>query len=221
MRSPLRSPFAPRVPLVGRGTGERVWTERCLGPEHPLTLALSAADRTREKLALVMAVALGGIALLLEGVDGGLALAIGALAVGSGLAVRLLVLAEARRTACLDLLAAGWAPGDIPALQRTWDRVARQRPALARSVDRLAVIAERPEGYLAGARPYFHLRVIRQVAPELHTIAALVASAGAPTAGVAFVERLMTCGTSSVYGADASELRADLARARFLLSGDA
>src|SRR5262245_39359379 len=183
MRSPPRSPFAPRAPLVGRAKGERVWTERCLGPEHPLTLALSAANRTREELALVAAVALGGIALLLEGVDGGLSLAIGALAVGSGLAVRLLVLAEARRTACLDLLARGWAPGDMPALWRTWDHLARQRPALARSVDRLAVIAERPAGYLAGARPYFNLAVIRPVAPELHEIAALVGSAGAPTAG--------------------------------------
>jgi hypothetical protein len=43
---------------VGRARGERVWTERCLGPEHPLTLALSAANRTREEFALVAAVAI-------------------------------------------------------------------------------------------------------------------------------------------------------------------
>ena len=202
-----------------RRTAECLWTQERLGASHPLVTALWATRSTLEQIVALAAVELAAGGLLLDGRATGLSLLVAASAVQAGLAFRLLVLAESRRIACLDLLVEGYPPVEIPAVAREWRRLSdpRRRVALARSVERLAEMAGRPSGYLAGARPYFSVRVIRAVVPELRELAALVRADDAPAPGVAFVERLMTCGTSPVYGQATAPLRADLARARYLL----
>jgi hypothetical protein len=214
MRSHLRPPLVPpleRVGLVGRWTRECLFTQQRLGASHPLSVALGAASRTLDQLLVVAVVQLAAGGLIVDGSGGGPALLIAASLVQAWLAFRLLLLAESRRVACLNLLVEGCPSGEVPALAREWRRLSdpRQRAALADSLEDLAASS--------GSHPYFSVRIIRAVAPELRELAALVRDDAARAPGIAFVERLVRYGTSPLYGHAIEPLRAELARARFLL----
>jgi hypothetical protein len=217
MRSHPRPPLAAtveRARLADRRTRECVRTQQRLGIGHPLSLVLWAASRTLDQLFVVAAVQLAAGGLTVEGQSSGPALLIAASLVQACLGFRLLLLAESRRVACLNLLVAGCPPGAVPALAREWRRLAdpRARAALAGSLEDLAASS--------GSRPYFSVRVIRAVTPELRELAELVRDDAAPAPGVAFVERLLRYGSSPLYGHAIEPLRVELARARFLLLRD-
>jgi hypothetical protein len=224
MRSLLRSPQVPpavRGRPVGRRTAECIRTQECLGVGHPLVDALWASRAAVTQVLAVVAVQVVAGMLALDGEAGGVSVFVAAGVVEAWLGVRLLVLAESRRVACLDLIVGGYPPSAIPAVARQgrWLADPRRRAVLARSIEGLVEMAVRPSGYLAGARPYFSVPAIRTVAPQLRELAALVCADEAPVRGVGLVERLMTCGTSPVYGHEAAPLRAELRRARYLLLG--
>jgi hypothetical protein len=214
MRSHPRSPLAPpadRPGLFDRWGGECVRTEARLGVGHPLSVALWAARRTLDQLLVVAVVQLAAAALAVEGYGTGPALLLAASVVQAWLGFRLLLLAESRRVACLNLLVEGCPPGEVPALAREWRRLSdsRRRAELADSLEDLAASSE--------PQPYFSVLVVTAVAPELRELAALIRDDAAGPRGVAFVERLVRYGTSPVYGRAIEPLRAELARARFLL----
>jgi len=222
MRSLLRSPLASPAAcgrLVGRRRAECIQTQERLGAGHPLVDALWAARTALVQVLAVVGVQVVAAMLALDGDANGVSVFVAASVVEAWLGFRLLVLAESRRVACLELIVEGCPPTAVPAVARQWGRLAdrRRRVVLARSIEGLVEMAARPSGYLAGARPYFSVRVIRTVASELRGLAGLVGADEAAVPGVALVELLMTCGTSPVYGHDTSTLRTELKRARYLL----
>jgi hypothetical protein len=211
MRSQLRSPLAPPADPADRWGGECVRTEVRLGVGHPLSVAVRAGRRTLDQVLAVAVVQLAAGALVVEGHRSGPALLLAASVVLAWLGFLLLLLAESRRVACLNLLVEGRPPGEVPALAREWRRLSdpRRREQLAGSLETLAASS--------GPQPYFSVRVVRAVAPELRELAALIRDDAVGPPGVAFVERLVRYGTSPVYGQAIEPLRAELARARFLL----
>jgi hypothetical protein len=78
-------------------------------------------------------------------------------------------------------------------------------------------MAERPGSYLAGARPYFDVRAVRAVAPELRELAALLRADTCDVRGVALLQSLQACGGSPLYRDSTQPLREQLSRARYLL----
>jgi hypothetical protein len=218
MRSHLRSPLAPpahRTGLVDCWGGECVRTEARLGAGHPLSVALWASRRTLDQVLAVAVVQLAAGGLAVEEYRTGPALLLAASVVQAWLGFRLLLLAESRRVACLNLLVEGCPPAEVPALAQEWRRLSdpRRRAQLADSLEDLAASS--------GPRPYFSVRVVRAVAGELRELAALIRDDATGPPGVAFVERLVRYGTSPIYGQAIEPLRAELARARFLLLGEA
>jgi hypothetical protein len=206
---------------LGRRRAECIRTQECLGVGHPLVDALWASRTALGQVLAVVAVQMVAAASALDGDARGVSIFVAASMVAAWLGVRLLVLAETRRAACLDLIVEGCSPSTIPAVECQWRRLAdpRRRAVLARSIEGLLETAGRPSGSLAGTRPCFSVRVIRTVAPELRELTSLVRADDAAVRGVGLLERLMTCGTSPVYGHEVAPLRAELARARYLLLG--
>jgi hypothetical protein len=66
-------------------------------------------------------------------------------------------------------------------------------------------------------RPIYSRRVITAAEAQLRQVAARLRAGGAELPGVAFVHRLLTAGSSPLYGKHVEPLRAELARARHLL----
>jgi hypothetical protein len=90
----------------------------------------------------------------------------------------------------------------------------RRRRALAHALEDLVRDAERSQRSLSRSRPVYGAFVLRQVAPELLGIAAQLRSPTVGVRGVARCERLLTIGTSPLFGAEIEELRAELTRIR-------
>jgi hypothetical protein len=195
-------------------------TEAVLGATHPLVALLQAARTAREQALAVATVQAASAATLLSLPRLGGALLIAASVVQLALALRRLILAETRGDLLRQLIVEGFSPSQLTALAHEWRRLAdpRRRARLARSLEQLADMAERPSSYLAGARPYFNQRVIREIAPELREIGALLTADHCAVRGVALVQTLQTCGASALYRDAIQPLREQLARARYLLT---
>jgi hypothetical protein len=135
------------------------------------------------------------------------------------LAVRRLVLVETRREIVWALLVEGRDVPGLAVLGRERRRLAdpRRRVRLARSLELLADMAQRPASYLAGARPYFNAHVVRAVAPELRQLAVMLRAGDCDVRGVALLQSLQSCGASPLYGNATRPAREQLKRARYLL----
>jgi hypothetical protein len=121
----------------------------------------------------------------------------------------------------LDLIVEG--RGDLPLHD-----VARERRCLldrghqhqlAGWLDGIRREAEEPVR-IGRTRPIFSVRVILAVAPDLATVAAQLRSADSSLRGVAAAERLLSDGTSSLYGQDENLLSEELHRIRYLLRAE-
>jgi hypothetical protein len=207
---------------LGRTAGERAAADAVLGSEHPLVRLLGASQTTIERMLVVAAVQALGAGLLVEHSLIGLAALIAASLVQGALAFRLLILVETRHDLCRELVIHEPPTRGVATVERECRRLSdsRHRARLSSSLERLAETAERPSPRVPGSRPYFSLRVVRPIVPELRELAELIRNETSAVAGVALVERLLTSPASPLYGTDAHTLREQLARARYRLLAD-
>lgn len=221
----MRSRFRPTLEAhhqansVGRGGGERSIAELWLGAGHPLAGVLRRAETVFAQLVSVTAVQAAGVVLLFGNQRFGLSLAIAGVVVQLGLVCRLAALRARRREVCLELIVAGRERLPLACMAREWRRLLNPRTVeqFAGSVDGiLKVAAQRPALHPA-ARPFFYIRVVRRVAPELRQVASLLRGGRPCVRGVAAVEWLLTSAESPLYGVDVESLRQELGRARYLL----
>ena len=192
-----------------------------LGPEHPLARDLeSRAAVARDAPTVLVAAACGGVAAI-EGMSWGLPVVLGAAGALVLLAAAAAVLHGRERAHALQLIAEGRERLPLPAVERERRRLldAAVRRHLATSL--LAMVgpaAERAAGTTPGAPPLFDVTMLREVAPDIRRLAALLQDEPSGARGVALVERMLTRGLSPLYGRDAQVLREELHRLQYLLS---
>jgi hypothetical protein len=146
----------------------------------------------------------------------------GAAALVTGVLVLLMLVARTRLRDCvLDLMIEG--RGGLPirwvARERRRLLALRYRESLARQLEAVRRIAERPPERRLSPHELLDVRVIAAVAPGIRQIAALLVSDRAALPGIAMIERVLSDGTSSLYGRDPDVLNRDLRRISFLLEG--
>jgi hypothetical protein len=139
-------------------------------------------------------------------------------AAGVVLVVLLVVLAGVRqrvRDEAIDLLLTGYQNAPISAVQKERRRLSsgRARLGLSRTYVTIARQAQPGAGLVTpGARPLFQRSVVQGVVEELLAIARALEAGRACAPAVARAERLITNGTSKLYGSDQHALKAELNR---------
>jgi hypothetical protein len=190
--------------------------EALLGAGHRLVAVLYACEETVEGIVAVAVLQLGALALWSVSTSHGCALTIGAGVVQVGLGLRWTSLRVQRRELCVELVIAGQERLPLAAVARVRLHLddPRHRTQLAASLERLAVQQGRSRGR---QRPIYNARVLKAVKPELRGVAARLRDSGADLRGVALLDRLVTSGSSPLYGNAIGPLRDELARGRYLL----
>jgi hypothetical protein len=221
----MRSHFHPPLPArrrrrsVGRGGANCSLAEVWLGPSHPLVGVLRRFDTALEQLVSVTAVQASGLVLLSGALKFGLSLALAGVVVQLGLGCRLAALRARRQELCLGLIVAGRQALPLACVDRERRRLLDprtwERPAT--SIDEILEIAAGQLPLHPAVRPIFHVRVIRQVGPELRQVASLLRGGAPCVRGVAAVEWLLTSPASPLYGVEVEQLRQELGRVRSLL----
>jgi hypothetical protein len=199
---------------LGRGDETSLAVE-VLGAGHPLARALDLIEvllRQSTATGLVVVICAAGV---LFGADWARAPLIAAVTVQLVLAAFLAAAVALRRERARDLLIEG-RDVRLPVLARERQRLLayRHRETLADTLEDLVHCAERLDRMLPMSRPVYHGFVVRQLASELLALAADLRSATVGVRGVARTERLLTIGTSPLFGTETEELRAELARIR-------
>jgi hypothetical protein len=174
---------------------------------------------TTEAIVGVTAVQLGGLLSWAVGVSHGASLAVAGLVVQAALLVRWHSLRARRRDLCLELLVAGHGDPGAEELERECRRLRspRLQARLAASLEDCATLGAGPHGPLELRRAIHNRRVLRAVVPQLRDVAARLRAGGAQLRGVAFLDQLLTAGSSPLYGQRVEPLRDQLTRARHLL----
>jgi hypothetical protein len=189
-----------------------------LGPLHPLVRTIEALSAVVRQCVVVVVLLAGGLIAAASGavwgfpVAGSAALVLLFLAMAGGL------LLQRRRAVVIALIAAGDEDVPLRVVERERRRLLsrRMRTALARSLDALVAEAKNPPAI--PSRPLFNPTVVAQVAPELREVAVLLRSETPDARAVVLVWRLICDGVMSpLHRGDADELRAELARIRFML----
>jgi hypothetical protein len=201
---------------MGHAFEEAAPAAKLLGAEHPFVRALDLSRvLARQSLATASAFAVGAVSLLC-GAGWALPVLVVAGAVQLVLAAGLALVVALARERARDLIAEGREHLPLLLLARRRRRLLdhRRREGLARAFEGVVATAERWPRILRTARPVFNVRLVRQVAPELHEIAALLRLVNRSARGVALSERLLTNGASPLYGAEIDELRSELRRIR-------
>lgn len=194
-----------------------------LGPGHPLTRASRELDAAIRQMSMVAVLLGGSLGAVLAGGAWARSTAVAAGLVLVGTAVRAALRAQTRRDRALDLVIAGPDRLPLPVLQRQRRRLAspRTRHTLARTLESMVQeTLHRSWTHPLSSRPALHAPLIAGAQGELRELAALLRSGSAAVRGVALCERIVTMGTSPLYGRDLGPLRRELQRARFLLAGD-
>jgi hypothetical protein len=192
--------------------------QELLGPGHPLVAVLDTCGATVNGIAAVAAVQLGALPLWWNDESYAVALAIGAAIVQIVLVLRWAVHNARVRELCLELVIAGRGALPLAAVSRVRRRLAspRLQRGLASTLDSFASAARDPRRH-ARHRVVFNRRVMAAVESQLRGIAARLRAGDADVRGVALLHRLITNGTSPLYGDKSGPLRDELARARYLL----
>lgn len=219
MRPHPSRPAAPhRIPASG-AEFERSLAESWLGAGHPLVRSLSRSETACQQLVTATAAGVAGVVWFVGGWSFGLSLAIGAAVAQAVFACRIAVLRGGRRDLCLELVVRGGERLPLACVERLrrdlLDRRALGR--LASSIEELVRAAGQSGSRSQLIHPLADRRVIRAVAPDLREVASLLR--GAPAVqGVALVEWLLTSPATPLYGSEIEPLRAELRRARYLMS---
>jgi hypothetical protein len=192
-----------------------------LGPDHQLVRVadLSAVLR-RQLIVAALALGAGGVALPFDSNDA-TAVTAAAAAVELVLISTAAVLAAKQRSLIRDLLLSGQGHLPLRGLDRERERLTRPRTRarLARSLDDLVRTADRWPQINRSYRPVFDVNVVRAAAPLLTEIAKLLRSRPTPQQTLQ-IERLLTSGTSPLYGRDLHELLRELEHLKRQLKRD-
>ena len=221
---PPTSPHTPRLhrqgPVAPHPAGAGRSAEALLGAGHPLVAVLYACDATIEGIVAVAGVQFGALALWWVSPSYARALAVGAGMVQMALGLRWASLHVHRRELCLELVIAGRERLPLAAVARERRRLddPRRQAQLATSLEHLAAFAVPRRLPRERQRPIYNPRVLAAVEPQLRDVAARLRDGGVDLRGVALLDRLLTSGTSPLYGERACSLRDELARGRYLLA---
>jgi len=202
-----------------RGAGECRTAETLLGCSHPLVGLLYACHTTADEIALIAALQVVGGVLLWVSAPFGLALTVAAAVVQLALDVRLGMLRLHRRELCRDLVIDGLERLPLAALGCELRRLRdpRYQARLARTAEELADRADHYPHERGLGPPLYSHRVLVGVQPELRDVARSLRADGGGVRGVALLDRLITSGTSPLYGRRVGPLRDELGRIRFFL----
>jgi hypothetical protein len=215
---PLGSPG--KRSLLTRAARDGSAAADLLGAAHPLVSLLRSLQIAVEQMLAVAAVQMIAGILLYRAAPFAIPLMIASGAVQLALCVRLTLLVQRRHELCLELIVEGASRLSLSVVELATRRL--EEPGhvarLSRALDGMAAAAADPRGHFPGSGPMFSVRVVRPVAPQLVDLAALLRTEAPAVRGVALVEQLVSCGTSSLYGADVERLRRDLGRARYFLA---
>ncbi len=133
----------------------------------------------------------------------------------TALIIMLVVVRQRVRDEAIELLLTGHQYAPIAAVENERRRLMSRstRRALGKTYLTIADQA-RPKNVLlvAGARPLFQRRVVNTVIDELLAVGRALESDQAGAPAVARAERLITNGTSHLYGSDQQALKAELSR---------
>lgn len=128
------------------------------------------------------------------------------------LVLSLLVLRSLSQAEARNLIIEG--RGDLPLqlLAREQRRLtsARTQATLARALERFVGAAAAWPRIHPTARPVFDVRQVRTASPQLEALAEMLRSQPRQPRGIARLERLLTDGTSPLYGQEPDELRREL-----------
>jgi hypothetical protein len=206
---------------LGHAFEETAPAAKVLGAEHPFVRALELRRvLARQSLAAASASAVGAVSVMC-GAGWALPVLAVAGAVQLVLAAGLTVVVALARERARDLIVEG--REHLPLLSRQRRRLLdrRYREGLARAFEGVVAAAERWPRILRNSRPLFNVRLVREVAPELQEIAALLRLVTSSARGVALSERLLTSGASPLYGMEIDDLRSELRRIREALRSNA
>jgi hypothetical protein len=181
--------------------------------------SLSRSETACQQLVTVTAAGAAGVVWFVGGWSFGLSLAIGAAVAQAMFACRIAVLRGGRRDLCLELVVRGGEQLPLACVERLrrdlLDRRTLER--LASSIDDLVRAATKPGSRPELIHPLAERRMIRAVAADLREVASLLR--GDPAVqGVALVEWLLTSPATPLYGSELEPLRAELRRARYLMT---
>jgi hypothetical protein len=213
----------PRTHRLGRtprrGLGEPQTAEALLGLGHPLVGLLYACQTTADEIVVVAAVQAAVVVLFWLSAPFALALAISTAVVQLSLAGRYGMLRMYRHELCRDLVIGGREKLPLAALGCELRRLRdpRRRAWLARAVEELADSADQRRREIGLGPPLCNRRVLAGVQPQLRDLARLLQAGGGGVRGVALLDRLITSGTSPLYGRRVEPLRDELGRIRYLL----
>lgn len=188
-----------------------------LGAAHPLVRTIEALAVVASQSFTVATLLVAGVIAARSGAAWGMPVAASAALVLLFLAVAAGLLLQQRRDEVVALIAGGEGRTPLGVVQHECDRLLsrRTRTALAKSLDALADEAANPPAITA--RPLFDPVVVARAAPELRQVAVLLRGDVDDARAVALVWRLICDGaTSPLHRGEADELRAELARIRFV-----
>jgi hypothetical protein len=219
MRPHVPRPAAPHRTVSSAAQCERSLAETWLGPGHPLVRSLSRSETACQQLVAVTVAGVAGVVWFAGGWSFGLSLVVGAAAAQARFACRVALLRYSRRDLCLELIVDGGERLLLRCVERRrrdlLDRRALER--LASSIDDLIRAATQRWSWPELVQPLADRRVTRVVAGDLREVASLLR--GDPAVqGIALVERLLTSPATPLYGSEVEPLRAELRRARCLLT---
>jgi hypothetical protein len=191
-----------------------------LGNEHPLVLAVEDHRQAMERLLAVLGLLLAAAVATLAGLGWAVWVVGSASAVAVVAAASLWARTTARNAEVLDLIMRGGGAIPVPVVRRARERLLSEdrRAELGRALE---LLSGQPvcdcEPAMHPVSPVVSGRAASAAASELAAIAEQIRAQDAGLAGLALAERLVTDGTSALYGDDTRLLRDELARLRFLL----
>jgi hypothetical protein len=185
-----------------------------LGAGHPL----ARGDELRRDLwcqsSVTAAAGVLGASAYAAGRGWGLLLLVAAAIVQLGLGVALALHAGLQRERARELIIAGQEDLPLLVLQRERRRLRRPRRCrgLADAIEELLRAADRWPTLVPTCRPVFDPRLVRASERQLRAIAAGLRTASVTARAVARVERLLTSGSSPLYGRELEQLLRELRR---------
>jgi hypothetical protein len=191
-----------------------------LGREHPLVRLVEWRMVVARQSVVAAALLVASVGAAADSAAWAPVLALSAVIVLATLGLLAAALWRVERRRALDVIIEGRESVPVVAVQRQRRRLlSRHRQAcLARTFERFLeeAVAHRP--LARSARPWFDVRVVRMVAPELRIVIARLRAGSSSARAVAIAERLITDGCGVLYGHDVIALRAALDRVIFPMS---